>query len=235
MRSVHGVISFTSNAAIANKTLEYAAYHYDDSAASGAILAHSIMGRYHSAVDIGTGAIHFDATLEQNDYIEFHVRNIIDSTNLTIKYIDELTSQMSTEQQNIQELTKNIVQLEAKMKHRQDDLRERLLRLYKWTPFYKLEIVFSSKSLPQILSSSYYLQILAKDDQQAFFEFKADWERYLVDKKMREDLITLLEDRRHEKESELDRLSEERQLKKQILDRVAKQESEKIKIEKELK
>ena len=115
-----------------------------------------------------------------------HIEKIDEGINLTIKYIDELTSQMSTEQQNIQELTKNIVQLEAKMKHRRDDLRERLLRLYKWTPFYKLEIVFSSKSLPQILSSSYYLQILAKDDQQAFFEFKADWERYLVDKKMRE-------------------------------------------------
>jgi len=164
-----------------------------------------------------------------------HIEKVDEGITLTIKYIDELTSQMSNEQQNVQELTKNIVQLEAKMKHRRDDLRERLLRLYKWTPFYKLEIVFSSKSLPQILSSSYYLQILAKDDQQAFFEFKSDWERYLVDKKMREDLIVLLENRRQEKESELDRLSEERQHKKQILDRVAKQESEKVKIEKELK
>jgi septal ring factor EnvC (AmiA/AmiB activator) len=164
-----------------------------------------------------------------------HIEKIDEGITLTIKYIDELTSQMSKEQQNVQQLTRNIVQLEAKMKHRRDDLRERLIRLYKWTPFYKLEIVFSSKSLPQILSSSYYLQILAKDDQQAFFEFKSDWERYLVDKKMREDLIALLEDRRHEKESELDRLSDDRQHKKQILDKVAQQASEKVKVEKELK
>lgn len=164
-----------------------------------------------------------------------HIEKIDEGITLTIKYTDELTSQMSKEQQNVQQLTKSIIQLETKMKHRQNDLRERLIRLYKWTPFYKLEIVFSSKSLPQILTSSYYLQILAKDDQQAFFEFKADWERYLLDKKMREDLIALLDDRRHEKEGELDRLSEERQYKKQILDKVAQQESEKIKIEKELK
>ncbi|MBN2620637.1 peptidoglycan DD-metalloendopeptidase family protein [candidate division WOR-3 bacterium] len=164
-----------------------------------------------------------------------HIEKIDEGITLTIKYIDELTSQMSKEQQNVQQLTRSIAQLEAKMKHRRDDLRERLVRLYKWTPFYKLEIVFSSKSLPQILSSSYYLQILAKDDQQAFFEFKSDWERYLVDKKMREDLIALLDDRRHEKESELDRLSDERQHKKQILDKVAQQASEKINVEKELK
>lgn len=84
---VHGVVSFTSSAAVPAKTLEYAAYHYDDSAASGAILTHSIMARYHGATDIGTGAIHFDAMLETNDYVEFWVRNITDSNNLTINYM----------------------------------------------------------------------------------------------------------------------------------------------------
>lgn len=83
---VHGVVSFTSQVATANKTLEYGAYHYDDSGASGAVLTHSIMGRRHATTDIGTGAIHFDVVLETNDYIELHIQNTTDNTNATVTY-----------------------------------------------------------------------------------------------------------------------------------------------------
>lgn len=154
---------------------------------------------------------------------------------LTIKYIDELTVQESREKIRIEELTKNIARLEEKMKSRKDDVRERLVRLYKWTPFYKLEILFSSKSLPEILSTSYYLQILAKNDQKLFFEFKSDWERYIIDKRMRENLIATLIERRNEKEHELTQLNEEKNDKQQLLEHVSKEEKEKRKLEKELK
>ncbi|UCC11883.1 MAG: peptidoglycan DD-metalloendopeptidase family protein [candidate division WOR-3 bacterium] len=164
-----------------------------------------------------------------------HIEKIDEGIALTITYIDELTAQETRERNTVQELSKNIAKLEGKMKHRKDDLRERLVRLYKWTPFYKLEVLFSSKSLPQILSSSYYLQILAKNDQKAFFEFKSDWERYITDKRLREELIERLEQRKKDKETELARLNDERRLKKNILDKVAREESEKIKLEKELK
>jgi septal ring factor EnvC (AmiA/AmiB activator) len=163
------------------------------------------------------------------------IEKIDEGIGLTIKYIDELTSQESREKARIYELSKEIAKLEGKMKLRKDDLRERLIRLYKWTPFYKLEILFSSKSLPEILSSSYYLQILAKDDQKAFFEFKSDWERYLTDKKMREELISILEQRKKEREYELTQLNSERKKKQDILNGVAKQEKAKKKLEKEIK
>lgn len=164
-----------------------------------------------------------------------HIEKIDEGISLTINYIDELTSQESREKTKVYELTRGIAKLESKMSSRKDDLRERLVRLYKWTPFYKLEILFSSKSLPEILASSYYLQILAKDDQKAFFEFKSDWERYLTDKKMREELIITLEQRRDERETELSRLNEERKKKKDILNNVAKEENVKKKLEKEIK
>jgi septal ring factor EnvC (AmiA/AmiB activator) len=163
------------------------------------------------------------------------IEKVDEGIGLTIKYIDELTTQESHENARVQELTKEIARLEAKMKLRKDDLRERLVRLYKWTPFYKMEILFSSKSVPEILSTSYYLQILAEADQQAFFEFQSDWERYLTDKKMREDLLVSLEERRKERESELTKLNEDRKKKKQILDKVSNEEKEKIQLEKELK
>jgi septal ring factor EnvC (AmiA/AmiB activator) len=163
------------------------------------------------------------------------IEKIDEGIALTIKYIDELTSQESQEKERVDELTKEVAKLEAKMQSRKHDLRTRLLRLYKWTPFYKLEILFSSKSLPEILSSSYYLQILAQDDQKAFFEFRSDWKRYLVDKKLREELIAALEQRREEKRTELGELNKDRKKKKNILNKVAKQEKEKRKLEKELK
>ncbi len=163
------------------------------------------------------------------------IEKIDEVVSLTIKYIDELTTQEGAEKENIEELNMRIAKLESKMKSRKDDLRDRLIRLYKWTPFYKLEILFSSKSLPEILASSYYLQILAQDDQRAFFDFQSDWRRYQTDKSMREEIIATLEQRREEKKSELGQLNKERKKKKDILSKVGKQENEKRKLEKELK
>ncbi|MEO0205956.1 MAG: hypothetical protein ABIL22_04710, partial [candidate division WOR-3 bacterium] len=163
------------------------------------------------------------------------IEKIDEAINLSTEYIERLTSQEYEEKIRVGELNREIARLESKMKFQKEELRARLIRLYKWTPFYRLEILFSSKSIPEILSTSYYLQMLAKNDRKLFFEFKNDWTKYLADKKMREELIAILESRRLEKEQELDQLSKERQEKKQILDEMAKKETEKKKIEKELK
>ncbi len=163
------------------------------------------------------------------------IEKIDEGISLTIKYIDELTSQETQEKYRIQQLDREIAHLEKKMKLRKEDLRQRLIRLYKWKPFYKMEILFTEKSLPQILSSSYYLQLLARDDQRAFFEFECDWKKYRIDKKMRKDLIASLKERRQEKENELVRLNNERKKKQEILNNVSRKASEKKKLAKELK
>jgi len=163
------------------------------------------------------------------------IEKIDEGITLTIKYVDEISTKESHEEMRIRELDKEIAKLERKMKIRKADLRERLVRLYKWTPFYKMEILFSSKSLPEILSTSYYLQILAQDDQKAFFEFKADWKRYLADKKMRKELIISLEESKQEKKKELLQLNEEKKEKDKILNQISKQASEKQRLEKELR
>ncbi len=164
-----------------------------------------------------------------------HIEKIDEGINLTIRYIDELTAQESREKSKVMELEKEIARLESKMKVKKSDMRTRIIRLYKWKPFYKMNILFSSRSLPQILSSSFYLQLLAKDDQRALFGFEHDWKRYLADKEMRNDLIATLETRKREKEDELARLNDERRKKKGILNQVAKKESKKRALEKELK
>ncbi len=163
------------------------------------------------------------------------LEKIDEAINLSSEYIEKVTTQEYEEKMRVSELNREIARLESKMKFQKEELKERLIRLYKWTPFYKLEILLSSKSIPEILSTSYYLQILAKHDSKLFFEFKDYWTKYLADKKMREQLISLLETRRQEKEQELEQLNKERQEKRKILDEIAKQENEKKKIEKELK
>jgi|UniRef100_A0A7V3RHY0 septal ring factor EnvC (AmiA/AmiB activator) len=164
-----------------------------------------------------------------------HIEKIDEAINLSNEYIEKLTAQEDEERMRIAELNKEIARLESKMKFQKEELKTRLVRLYKWTPFYKLEIIFSSKSIPEILSTSYYLQVLAKNDQKLFFEFRDDWTRYLTDKKMREELVALLENRRIEKEQELSQLNKEREEKRRILDEIARKEKEKKNIEKELK
>ena len=81
----HGVISFSmSIASGSNKVLELGAYIYDDSAASGAVLAHSVISRNAASTAVGTGALHFDVMLSTNDYIELHVKNTTDTTSITV-------------------------------------------------------------------------------------------------------------------------------------------------------
>ncbi|UCG29837.1 MAG: peptidoglycan DD-metalloendopeptidase family protein [candidate division WOR-3 bacterium] len=164
-----------------------------------------------------------------------HIDKIDEGINLTIKYIDELTAQEALEKSKVAELEKEIARLESRMRLKKSDMQTRIVRLYKWKPFYKMNLLFSSKSLPQILSSSYYLQLLAKEDQRAFFEFEHDWKRYLSDKELRKELIETLESRKRDKEDELARLNDERRKKNQILTEVAKKEDKKRALEKELK
>jgi len=164
-----------------------------------------------------------------------HIEKIDEGINLTIQYIDDLTAQENREKSKVAELEKEIARLESKMRLKKDDMRMRIVRLYKWKPFYKMNILFSAKSLPKILSSSYYLQLLAHDDQRAFSEFESDLKRYLTDKQIRNELIETLESRKREKENELTRLNDDRRSKNQILNQVAKQENKKRDLEKELK
>jgi len=164
-----------------------------------------------------------------------HIDKIDEGINLTIKYIDELNAQEALEKSKVAELEMEIARLESKMSLKKSDMQTRIVRLYKWKPFYKMNLLFSSKSLPQILSSSYYLQLLAKEDKRAFFEFEHDWKRYLQDKELRKELIMTLEGRKRDKEDELSRLNDERQKKNQILTEVAKKEDKKRALEKELK
>lgn len=85
---VHGAASFTTTMASGtNKVMGFAAYHYDDSAASGSTLTHSVVQANHVSTTPQSSAIHFDVMLSTNDYIEFWVTNTTDTTSPTVTHM----------------------------------------------------------------------------------------------------------------------------------------------------
>jgi hypothetical protein len=82
---LHAVITFSMSVATgSNISVEAAAYHYDASAVSGSIIAHSIVSHTLASTSIETGALHFDIMVDTNDYLEFHLRNMTNTTSLTV-------------------------------------------------------------------------------------------------------------------------------------------------------
>lgn len=87
MVHVHAVFNWSQTSASSNVEFDAAAYHYDDSAASGSILTHSIVRRKQgTGSDVGAAAAHFDVMMDTNDYVEMHVRNVTNDTNVTFQY-----------------------------------------------------------------------------------------------------------------------------------------------------
>lgn len=82
---VHGACTIAfSIASGTNKVLEFDIYHYDASAASGAVLASSVVTLNASSTATQSTALHFDLMISTNDYIELHVKNTTDTTNVTV-------------------------------------------------------------------------------------------------------------------------------------------------------
>lgn len=84
-----GQISVSFAPAAASKTLELAAYHYDDSGASGSIITASKQRiAWPASTDIMHATVLVEvANMSQNDYIELHVQNTTDSENATVTYM----------------------------------------------------------------------------------------------------------------------------------------------------
>jgi len=82
---IHGAVTVSfSVASGTNKVLEFDVYHYDDSAASGAVIGSSKVVVNAASTSVQSTALHFDLTLSQNDYLELHVKNTTDTTNVQV-------------------------------------------------------------------------------------------------------------------------------------------------------
>ncbi len=81
----HVVTTISMTAAGNNLTASFKLFHFDDSAASGAVIDGSIVNRFISiGADEGSAAQHWDVILEENDYLEIHVANLTNTDNITL-------------------------------------------------------------------------------------------------------------------------------------------------------
>lgn len=83
---IHGACTISFSIASGNnKLLEFDIYHYDASAGTGALVGNSMVSVNASSTAIQSTALHFDFMMDTNDYIELHVRNTADTTNVTLE------------------------------------------------------------------------------------------------------------------------------------------------------
>lgn len=82
---MHIACSISMTAAGNNKLASFKLYKYDDSLGSGAVIDGSQVNRFMSiGADEGSTALHWNVILDENDYLELHMANLTDSTNITI-------------------------------------------------------------------------------------------------------------------------------------------------------
>lgn len=82
---MHIACSISMKTAGNGKLASFKLFHFDDSVGSGAVIDGSQVNRFVSVgADEGSTALHWDVVLDTNDYLELHVANLTDNTNITI-------------------------------------------------------------------------------------------------------------------------------------------------------
>jgi hypothetical protein len=85
MRHFHIVLQTTLEfASGTNQIAGLQLWKYDDSAASGALIAHSEAQAIVPSTDLMQLTSHADAMLDENDYIEMHIANHSNTNNMTV-------------------------------------------------------------------------------------------------------------------------------------------------------
>ena len=82
---MHIALTLSMMAAGNNKLAGFKMFKFDDSAGTGALIDGSVVRRFiATGSDEGSTALHWDVVLDNNDYLELHVANLTDATNITV-------------------------------------------------------------------------------------------------------------------------------------------------------
>lgn len=85
---LHMVCSLSMMSAANQKLAGFKLYKYDDSLGSGAVIDGSEVKRFiATGADEGSTALHWDEIMDTNDYLELHVANLTDGTDITVSNI----------------------------------------------------------------------------------------------------------------------------------------------------
>lgn len=81
----HISVSLSMTSAGNNKLASFRLLHHDDSEGTDTTIVGSQVNRFMSTgADEGSTALHWDIILENNDWLELHVANLTDTSNITV-------------------------------------------------------------------------------------------------------------------------------------------------------
>ncbi len=82
---MHIAVSLSMTSAGSNLVASFKLFRFDDSEASGALIDGSRVNRHiATGTDEGSTALHWDVILETNDYLELHIANLTNVSNITL-------------------------------------------------------------------------------------------------------------------------------------------------------
>jgi len=149
--------------------------------------------------------------------------------------VEALGLQENDYRASLEHVNLEISAAETAINKKKNDLKSRLLRIYRQSRFHEIEIYLSTRSIPEVLAAAHYLRYIAVDDRRAFDDFKKLHRTYTYQKGNYETTLEQLLKTEQEKERELAALKEQNRRETALLDSVRSERKEQRDIEKELK
>lgn len=154
---------------------------------------------------------------------------------LTEEYINRLDIQSKNLVTEIETLSSRIEYLDKIIAKHRTEVKKELLRLYIWRRFYKLDVVLSAKSIPEVYQTSWNLRLISRLGKRKINEYQALINESVSTREEKKDLLFELAELKKDKEEELSQLRETIAEKKDLLASVRQEKGKNIQLTKELK
>ena len=154
---------------------------------------------------------------------------------LTEMYIRRLNIQSNNLITEIETLTSKINWLDKKLIKNKEEVKKELLRLYIWKRFYKLDVLLSAKSIPEVYQTSWNIRLISRLGKMKINDYQKSINDYLTAREEKKDLLFELAEIKKDKVRELAQLKNTIAEKKGLLSSIRQEKGKTIQLEKELR
>jgi septal ring factor EnvC (AmiA/AmiB activator) len=103
-----------------------------------------------------------------------HLENLLEKTDDDLDELRRVTNQIAAAQREkdatIARIRRAMYNVQEQIDQRRQDLAERLVAMYKYGRLFELELLLSSKSMPEVFRKLYYMRMIAEADRQRITE-----------------------------------------------------------------
>jgi len=154
---------------------------------------------------------------------------------LTEEYIRRLEIQNRNLIIEIDSISSRIKDLEEKISQNKEEVKRELLRLYIWRRFYKLDLILSAKSIPEVYQTAWNLRLISRLGRKKIDRYQALIREHETAREEKKDLLFELAETKRDKEAELANLKRMIEDKKELLASIRSEKRKGIQLERELK